>query len=310
MKQNVLIRCDASKEIGLGHVTRCLVLAQQFKKDSNKVFFAIRENEIAMKKLQESGFQYFLPSSNDYNSWLQNITDTQNINIFIGDVRDGLAKKTIQEFKQKGILCVAIDEPSEYAKECDLCFYPPHAQIDVNQYKGKVYQGFEYVLLRDEFYKTYQKRYNKKPHILVMMGGTDAHNLSYKVVQQLLNTNFNGKISVVINQNHPDFTKLSVLSENVKIDSNIDDMAIFLTQIDFAIITFGVTAYELVAMQVPSYHICLDDDHYSASKFFEKNGYAKCLNKIDIGDLKDINLSILQKNTITNIVLKTILTHL
>jgi len=291
MKQKILIRCDASKKIGLGHLSRCLVLAKRFQKEGAKIYFAIRENSLAIQRLQEEDFEYFLPNTSSYDGWLQHLVDKNSINIFIGDTRDNLPVNTIKTFQRKGVLCVALDEPSEYAKECDICFYPPHAQIDKQEYKGKVYQGFEYVILRDEFYKEHIKISNKRPNILVMMGGTDAHNLSLNVTQQLLDNSDDIDISLIINQNHPDYKILSNLSPKVKCYSNIKNMATFLMQIDFAIITFGISAYELVAMKIPAYHICLDDDHYNASEFFERNGYAKKFKKGDF-KLNAINLDI------------------
>lgn len=306
MPQKILIRCDASKEIGLGHLSRCLVLAKQFQKEGAKIYFAIRKNPLAIQTLQEEDFEYFLPRTTSYNGWLQDLVDENSINIFIGDVRDNLLTKTIQTFKAKKILTVALDEPSEYAKECDICFYPPHAKIDTQKYKGKIYQGFEYVVLRDEFYKPHQKIKNQKSHILVMMGGTDAHNLSLQVVQQLLSSKIDADISLIISKNHPDYKKLSTIAPNVKLYSNIKDMAIFLTQIDFAIITFGVSAYELVAMGIFAYHICLDDDHYSASEFFERNGYAKRVKTEEIERLKEIQFSSLQTVIETNLIVKAI----
>jgi len=310
MQQNILIRCDASKEIGLGHLSRCLVLAKGFRQKNHKVFFAIRENSLAIQIIKDKGFEFFLPSSTDYDQWLQKEVDINNISIFIGDVRDNLPPRTIQNFQKKGILCIAVDEPSEYAKECDICFYPPHTKIESHEYKGKVYQGFEYVILRDQFYKTHKKHYHNKPNLLVMMGGTDTYNLSFTIIQQLLLKKIDTNISLIINKNHQDFLQLSNIAPSVKLHSNIQDMATFLTQIDFAIITFGVSAYELVAMGIPAYHICLDDDHYNASDFFEKNGYAKRIKKTDIKTLESLPLLSFEKKAIPNLIIQTILSEI
>ncbi len=60
--------------------------------------------------------------------------------------------------KNKNILTVAIDEPSDYAKECVYMFLSTKALIiDKTKYKGKVYQGLEYVILRPEFYEKFEK---------------------------------------------------------------------------------------------------------------------------------------------------------
>jgi hypothetical protein len=36
-------------------------------------------------------------------------------------------------------------------------------------------------------------------------------------------------------------------------------------------------------MQIPAIHICLDDDHWEASEYFEKNGFAKRYMMDDVG---------------------------
>ena len=205
MNKNILIRCDASKEIGLGHITGCLVLANELRDDKNRVYFAIKNYEIAIEKIKEQQFDMIVADDNfDYFKWIEDIIEQQKIDIFIGDVRDGFPIELISYMKNKNILTVAIDEPSEYSKECDLCFYPPHASIDKSKYKGKVYQGLEYVILRPEFYEKFEKNKNKIPNILVMMGGTDAYNLTLPVIKKIDTHKEDFETSVILSKQHKD----------------------------------------------------------------------------------------------------------
>jgi spore coat polysaccharide biosynthesis protein SpsF len=272
--KNILIRCDASSTIGLGHITRCIALAKQLQQ-THSVYFAIRDFELSKKYVLNAGFEYFIINYESYEQSLLSLLKKLDIGIFIADIRDGLETKTIQKIKNQNILTVAIDEPSDYAKECDICFYPPHAKIDKSLYKGEVYQGLEYVMLREEFYQKYTKKHNEIPNILVMMGGTDPNLLTLKIVKQLLALKQQFNIRVILNPNHKEYDKIRNIDTKVSIFSDIENMALFLSGIDFAVVAFGTSAYELIAMQIPAIHICLDDDHWEASEYFEKNGFAK-----------------------------------
>ncbi len=311
---NILIRCDASVEIGLGHVTRCLVLAQSFKDKGHQVFFAMKNHALGINKVTEQGFKvHIAPTPFNYDHWLLTLSSQLKVNVFIGDVRDGLPINTIMQLKAQKILTVAIDEPSDYRKACDLCFYPPHAQLDNLDwcgFTGKIKQGLEYVLLRPEFYQKHKKVKNEKPNILVMMGGTDPNNLTLTIVRQLLTLVNEIDITVVIPPNHPDYCVIKNSAENVSIKSNITNMADFLTHIDFGIIAFGVTAYELLTMQIPALHICLNNNHWQSSEFFKKNKFAQRIMKSDINNMnaflhiKPITNNIVSKNMIIDIIQK------
>ncbi|RLA82929.1 MAG: hypothetical protein DRG78_05800 [Epsilonproteobacteria bacterium] len=293
--KNILIRCDASKKIGLGHVVRCLALANELRDLGHNVVFAMKSYKTGLKEVFSNKFEIEIaPKDLKYKRWLDICIKTNKIDIFIGDIRDDLPSKAIKNMKKKSILTVAIDEPSDYAKECDLCFYPPHANINTNDYKGKIYQGFEYVLLRPEFYKVYKKIKNKVPNILVMMGGTDKYNLTLEIIKQLLlKLKQKTNISVIIKENHKDYNDILNLNKRIDIYSNVDNMTKLLTSIDFAIISFGISAYELLAMKVPAIHICLDSDHWNASQLFVDNNFSKRYKKDNINfRLNDFNLKL------------------
>ncbi|MDX9961028.1 MAG: hypothetical protein RBS32_06130 [Aliarcobacter sp.] len=290
MNKNILFRCDASKKIGLGHITRCLVLANQFRDNGDKVFFAIKNYEIAKEKIKEENFDVLIADEKDFNyfEWIKNILEEKVINIFIGDVRDGFPVELITFMKNKSILTVAIDEPSEYAKECDFCFYPPHAKIDKTLYKGKVYQGLEYVILRPEFYKKYEKKKNDIQNILVMMGGTDALNLTLPLIKKIDKEKEIFQISVLLSDKHQDlnFIKDLISSSKHKISlyHNIQDMSSFLNEIDFAISQFGTIAYEYLIKNIPSIYIYNKNKPDNSYDYFLDNYYAL------LNDIKDINI--------------------
>ena len=293
MNKNILIRCDASKEIGLGHITRCLVLANQFRDNGCKVYFAIKNNELAIEKIKEQQFDMIIGSEGTFNyySWIKNILEQEKINIFIGDIRDGFPIEQISYMKNKNILTVAIDEPSEYSKECDLCFYPPHASIDRSKYKGKVYQGLEYVILRPEFYEEFQKNKNKNPNVLVMMGGTDAYNLTFPVVEKIDKNEEYFEISVILSDKHKDINLLKEFiktsKHQIKIYNKVENMSSFLDNIDFAISQFGTIAYEYLIKNIPAIYIYNDKENINNYDYFIKNKYAL------VSDIEDINIDIL-----------------
>jgi UDP-2,4-diacetamido-2,4,6-trideoxy-beta-L-altropyranose hydrolase len=298
---NILIRCDASKEIGLGHITRCLALASEFRNNKYKVFFAIKNSELAIEKIQKERFNIFIADENDFNyfNWIENILEKNQIDIFIGDVRDGFPVELISHMKNKNILTVAIDEPSEYSKYCDLCFYPPHVIIDKSKYKGNVYQGLEYVVLRIEFYIKREKKKNIIPKILVMMGGTDSFNLTFPLIKQLDKFESEFEINVILSEKHQDINLLNKFiktsKHKIKLFNKIENMAFFLDNIDFAISQFGTVIYEYLIKNIPAIYIYNDKEELNVYTYFINNSYA-FVNNID-----NINIDKLLNSSYENI---------
>lgn len=297
INKNILIRCDASQTIGLGHITRCLVLANEFKKSGNNIIFAIKNNELAIEKIKEQQFDMLISNDDnfDYFKWIVDIIEQQKIDIFIGDIRDGFPIELISYIKNKNILTVAIDEPSDYAKECDICFYPPHANIDKTKYKGKVYQGLEYVILRPEFYEKFEKVKNEIPNVLVMMGGTDAYNLTLPVIKKIDTSKENFEIKLILSEKHKDLDLLNkfakISKHKVIIYNKVENMASFLNNIDFAISQFGTVAYEYLIKNIPAIYIYNDKENICIYNYFLNNSYA-ILDSIDnINVDKLLNLS-------------------
>ena len=74
-----------------------------------------------------------------------------------------LTKQKLKQLKNNNkIRVVTIDDPEDKRLESDLAFYPPIPQlkkITWGGFSGKLFVGWEYVLLRDEYNKSYPRHY-------------------------------------------------------------------------------------------------------------------------------------------------------
>ena len=100
---NILFRCDGSVKIGMGHVVRCLALADHLKEDHGcNINFAMRQSELGMNKVKES---YKVVDSNEdsfhYVKWLSDCISNTKSDILIMDMRDGLKREELRYIKKK-----------------------------------------------------------------------------------------------------------------------------------------------------------------------------------------------------------------
>lgn len=296
---NILFRCDGSVEIGMGHVVRCLALADHFKKNHNcNIRFAMRFSELGINKVLKS-YPVIQSDENDfdYEDWLSNCISQSQSEILILDVRDGLAKDQLKNIKIiTGIKVVTIDDPEDKRIESDIAFYPPIPQLNNlkwDGFNGKLFIGWEYVILRNEFLKMYPKPNNSIPNILVSMGGTDEKNMTTYIVKVLKKIKDKFEATFLVGSGFPHLEKLerSLKSVNFKFElyQNPNKIATVMSKTNFAIISFGITAYELSALRIPSIYFCLTRDHEESSRLFEMHGLGKTIGVFPGVNAKKVN---------------------
>ena len=287
---NVLIRCDGSSKIGLGHIIRSLALADELQDVHNfRITFAIRKGMLGITMVEKKRYRVITPQETDkkfdYGNWLNECVRKIDARAIVFDVRDGLTRSVVKELREKGILIVTIDDPEDKRLEADMAFYPPVPQVKrINWagFAGELYVGWEWVILRKEFsFMLRSKLYvpcAQRPKVLVTMGGSDPQAMTIMVVKALEFLDEDFETVVILGSGFQHKKRLNdLLSEckhHFEVQKDVKNISEIMSQSDLAVASFGMTAYELAAMGVPSIYLCLTQDHAESASVFVEEGMA------------------------------------
>ncbi|UTJ06371.1 UDP-2,4-diacetamido-2,4,6-trideoxy-beta-L-altropyranose hydrolase [Arcobacter roscoffensis] len=256
---NILIRVNSSSSIGLGHLSRCLVLANKYKKKNNRVIFACEELKgNANSLIIEEGFELLILKDQSIDV-LVNTCKANKIDLLVIDSYDFDYKyeKSIKQKLNIKLLCFDDTYEKHYCDEV----LNHNISAKKKKYKNlvpsfcKVKCGSKYTLLREEFKKTKRVKLkkSKKVHkVLLMMGGTDHSFLNIKILDILLKYNF--KIDVVTSSSNKNLDKLSrTVKDRKKVTLHINTarVATLMSKSDFAIISPSVALNEVIYMKLP-----------------------------------------------------------
>ncbi|MGZ4055039.1 MAG: UDP-2,4-diacetamido-2,4,6-trideoxy-beta-L-altropyranose hydrolase [Bacteroidia bacterium] len=222
MKPNIIIRADGGTSIGMGHVVRCLALADMLKNNFN-ITFAIQEPADAIVKNIHSVTQMIihLPVTNDYNADAIHFSEFLNSNDIV--VLDGYHFKTEYQkvIKDKGCKLVCIDDLHNWHFVADAVINHA-AGISESMYSAEKYTqfyfGLKYALLRKEFLKpSPPKKINSIKKIFISMGAADSNNLTQKFTEALLEIKGIEEIHLVLGSINPNLRSIENLIEKNKL---------------------------------------------------------------------------------------------
>lgn len=302
----VVFRVDASLEMGIGHVMRCLTLAQTLKENGACVKFICRKHDgNLIDKIQSCGFNvYGLELFEDYEKvrklahshWLgatqqQDANDCievlkgMNINWLIVDhyALDVNWHRRLRSIVDK---IMVIDDIADRQFDCDILLNQ-NLGTKKEDYNDKVsdncelLQGVKYALLRPEFSnlreKALIKRKNTKEinNILISMGGSDVKNITFEILQKI-DSCFN--IVVVLGKKSPNNQILKNYIKNKKnitifIDSS--NMAELMLNADLSIGAGGSTSWERCSLALPTLLFVTADNQKEVANNLEKLGAVK-----------------------------------
>jgi UDP-2,4-diacetamido-2,4,6-trideoxy-beta-L-altropyranose hydrolase len=316
--KNIAIRTDASHQIGIGHVMRCLTLANELRKQNNAtVFFVTRKAEgNAEEKIKDAGFEYVeLDTGVDapisylnHGNWLRapQLSDAEEFKsalnrrgVFYVDLVivdhygiDYLWHKQIKNFTKK---IFVIDDLGDRLHDCDYLLDQTYS-CKADKYKNLVssecnqYLGTLYALLRPEFEGLQPVKVDENS-LLVMFGGTDPDNLTLKVLNVIENMSYLDKINVVLSGSAKNLVEVSTYCQSrdlISLHISPNNIAKLMAESKLAIGAAGTTSWERCVAGLPTVAVIQAFNQREIASSLQKAGVISYIEANNIDDqLKD-----------------------
>jgi len=286
---SVLFRCDASPSIGLGHLVRCLALADELHENHGvAVSFAMRASPLASEMVKRRSYPILQAPDDvvfDQEAWLRDCILKSGAQILVVDVRDDLSKAALESLAGKGAVVAVLDDLSDRRWAADLAFYPPVPQVrrvNWSGFRGRLCVGWEWVVLRPQFAQSAPLRKRAKCSLLIAMGGSDPAGLTLKAVRALDRLGGGGdedfESVIIVGAGFCHRQALGDLLGRTRrrftVREDVSEMSVAMAHADLAVCSFGMTSYELAAMGVPAVCVCLTEDHAESASGLVAAGMA------------------------------------
>lgn len=289
------IRADGNSTIGMGHLQRCISIADELKLKKIECIFFVSE-QAAYATIKKNGIACIC---------LNSIWD--NLNLEIAKMKDLILGH--------GLDCLLIDSyyvTEEYLEKihglCKIaylddlfqCIYPYDILINyaihVGMYpydkhystKTRLLLGTRYVPLRKQFKNIKEKVIKREANrVLITTGGTDNYNLAGQLADVLLSDPIYSDFTITIvcgrfNKQIESLEKKSKAYSNLELLCDVQDMASVMIQADVAISASGTTLYELAATGTPFVCFTIADNQLDNAQGIHNKGLG-----LYAGDVRD-----------------------
>jgi len=290
MIKEIVFLCLTDSDTGFGHLSRCITLANGLRKKGYKTIFLVNENLKAIEELKMKNFDFEKTpkfSSKNYPKYnpifVFKKMKSKGWQTIVVDMRN-YGEKISKFLKNKKFNVILLDDAWCKKPTADLIINGTITK-KYHKYKvnppSKIFTGTKFWISNSEFSK-YKKKvseinYHKKYRVVVAMGGSDPHELTFKVVSSLMNLP-NVLVTAIIG---PFFKKSSKLKNQIK-NSNVlllDSPKKIWKEFhksDIVICASGNTLYELCTQQIPT--ICISSEPHQleyVNDFSKKKDFLK-----------------------------------
>lgn len=319
MPRLVVIRADASRRIGSGHVMRCLSLASVLRARGRTVEFVSRilpGNLIdlvqgqgfvvhALQAIKDEGLQEWLGVSieQDLEETLAAIA-TRQVEWLIVD-HYGLDAHWERAIAPCVDRIMVIDDLANRNHDCHLLLDqnfsldPSKRYIDRLPPSCTTLLGPKFALLREEFARaraSLRVRDGKVRKALVFFGGSDPRNLTGQALQIMASPGLDDiEIDVVVGASNPhrdDIVKRLGDKKTARLLVQIDNMAELMAAADLSIGAGGSTTWERMCLGLPSVVVTIAENQVQTTRDLHTETLVRWVGHIGQTDPKLLGIAI------------------
>lgn len=285
-KRTAIFRCDGGPNIGNGHILRELILAEHLKKKNIRIIFLIKQCSLFLKNLVKSNFRIITLKKDSFKEIKKKIyglncyyfiIDHYNFSFSLEKKISALAKKiiVIEDFPKKKHIANLIIDQNLNRKKKDY--------VNLKKNNSKLLIGPKYTLIDTKLRKiSINKNKNKISNILMCFGGFDGHKLNLRILKYLQKIERKFKINVLLNRDDNYYKQVLDFFKKNKISGRVCNNRTLLKvikNVDFAIISGGIIAKEIIASQIPCMIISTSKDQFKNCIEYNKLSRVKYIGK-------------------------------
>ncbi len=313
---NIAIRADGGPSIGMGHVMRCMAVAEELKNLGCRVYF-IGEYKQGLDKASAAGFEIFK---------IKTDTETDITKFDYGSIAELEfdLTETGKIVEQQGCDLILVDKYNldvEYFKNLrksvkkiafidDMNLFNCPADIIINgginafslaynaAFKGqRLLLGTEYIPLRKEFsdisliperkIRKFEcidgdRIFDEAVEIMITTGGADPYNCTGRLLKILIKDRKTNAFhyNVVMGSGfvfQAEIKKLAIDNSNINLYIDTESMSNIMLRSDIAISSGGGTLYELCSSGTPTFAFFLADNQKGSAETLYQKGYINLL---------------------------------
>ena len=307
----VAFRVDASPQIGGGHLSRCLALADALRSHRlSSTFLLGSQSKSAVSAVEAGGHRATVlmapPGESTTNRWLdvppqldaQRTTeaiDTTSIRLLIVDQYglDHRWERIVQE--HTGAFVVAIDGLATRRHHCDLLIDPTYSEKPARRRWGdlvsshtKLLCGPKYALLRPNFESALHRRTQRPgriPSIFICFGGGDTGDITELAIDVALRLSIeNLQITAVCTSATAGVEQLQSrykARQNVDVVIDTDQVASLMACADLAIGGAGTMTWERAFLGLPALVVAIADHQVDVARPVADTGAIEFLGRLE-----------------------------